>query len=71
VPPVTQPPQPKPTTIVSAAEATQHQKVAVLVGRAPLHRSPRLNLPRFHSLAPSPEVLVGLQRSVPRPAPRC
>src|SRR6185295_5292190 len=69
VPPVTQPPQLKPTIIVSTTEATQHQKATVLVGRASLHRCPTLCLSLFASmlLAPPPMIatLVGLRRRAP------
>jgi hypothetical protein len=50
VPPVTQPPQLKPTIIVSTAEAVHAQKSIVLVGRASLHRCPRLSFPLFVSM---------------------
>ena len=50
VPPVTQPPQLNPTIIVSATEATQHQKATVLVGRASLHRCPILRFCQFASI---------------------
>src|SRR5215207_4266987 len=42
VPPVVQPPQVKPTTIVAATHATHDQKVRVLVGRAASQRCPML-----------------------------
>src|SRR4029077_9658531 len=67
VPPVTQPPQLKPTIIVSTTEATQHQKATVLDGRASLHRCPTLRLSRFVSMLwpPPPSTLVGRRPAAP------
>ena len=68
VPPVTHPPQLKPTIIVSTIEATQDQKSSVFVGRAltpPLSHTPLVSV-RFHVLAPPMiATLVGLRRGAP------
>jgi len=50
VPPVTHPPQVKPTIIVTTAEATQDQKTIVFVGRASLHLCPKLSFGLFYSI---------------------
>ena len=76
VPPVTQPPQLKPTIIVSTTEATQHQKATVLVGCASLHRCPTLRFltsrpfvgssPHDHDVGRTPARRAGMYPSMRR-----